>query len=340
MGFFDFFKKKKKSTVSQHSTTIYPDKEKDSVVHEIKKEISISEKKVCLPQPEIYFSKPAVVQIVIPDLKIDDFVAIDFETATGSRNSACALAMIVVKNCKVVYEYTYLIQPPSNKYSYHNTRVHGMNHLDPINKPTIEEYYQEIFNILDGANIVAHNASFDISVLNSTLSLYNLKHPTPKAIYCTYRMSGESLDSCCSTHNIELVHHDPTSDAIACAKLFGILQCLNYEVQKHEECVSIKEERRIPIFDLSTIKNNDINIDFSGKSVVITGVFEKYERSEIADAVRNLGAVVRSSISGKTDVVICGKDYGQAKIAKVMQLKEDGTRDILIVDEDYLNGVL
>ena len=92
--------------------------------------------------------------------------------------------------------------------------------------------------------------------------------------------------------------------------------------------------------NLPIIKNNDTDIDFFGKYIVITGVFKKYERSEIADAVETLGAVVRGTISRKTDIVICGEDYGPSKLAKVVQLREDGIKDILVIDEDYLDDIL
>ena len=52
------------------------------------------------------------------DLKfLSDFVAIDFETATTGR-MACQIGIVVVKNYEIKNEYSFLIQPPGNKYDY------------------------------------------------------------------------------------------------------------------------------------------------------------------------------------------------------------------------------
>lgn len=50
-----------------------------------------------------------------------NFTAIDFETATGKRYSACAVGIITVENGKTIDEYDSLIQPPDNEYSYYNS---------------------------------------------------------------------------------------------------------------------------------------------------------------------------------------------------------------------------
>jgi len=42
------------------------------------------------------------------------FTAIDFETATGNRNSACAVGIVPVENGKITKEYYVIIQPPDN----------------------------------------------------------------------------------------------------------------------------------------------------------------------------------------------------------------------------------
>ena len=40
-----------------------------------------------------------------------DFVAFDFETANAKRNSACSLALSVVRNGQIVDEFYSLINP-------------------------------------------------------------------------------------------------------------------------------------------------------------------------------------------------------------------------------------
>ena len=51
---------------------------------------------------------------------MENFVAIDFETANNYRNSACAVGIVTVTDNVITDEYYTLIQPPLNQYNYHN----------------------------------------------------------------------------------------------------------------------------------------------------------------------------------------------------------------------------
>ncbi len=152
-----------------------------------------------------------------------NFVAIDFETAVGKRNSACAVGIVTVENGEIVEEYFTLIQPPDNEYFYRNIMVHGINPEDTANTPFFNELYPEIKKRLAGKTIVAHNESFDRSVLRKTMEHYNLDYEELNIAdkwECTYRIHGEALNVCCQKHGIELNHHEALSDARACAMLY------------------------------------------------------------------------------------------------------------------------
>lgn len=60
------------------------------------------------------------------------------------------------------------------------------------NEPEFDKIYKEIKPYFESYPIIAHNASFDISVLRHTLDLYEIEYP--ETIYsCTYQMSREAL---------------------------------------------------------------------------------------------------------------------------------------------------
>ena len=44
------------------------------------------------------------------------FTAIDFETATYDRHSACAVGIVTIDNGIIIDEYYTLIQPPDKKH--------------------------------------------------------------------------------------------------------------------------------------------------------------------------------------------------------------------------------
>ena len=67
---------------------------------------------------------------------------------------------------------------------------------------------------------------------------------------------------------------------------------------------------------------------FSGKNIVISGVFNRYSRDEIKDLVESHGGKNAGSISAKTSYVVAGENMGPAKLEKARQL------NIPILDEE------
>jgi DNA polymerase III subunit epsilon len=154
----------------------------------------------------------------------DSWIAIDFETATSERNSICAVGIAVIRDGVLDGSGSWLIQPPGNAYSWHNTAVHGITARDTSTAPTFSEFYSTLWPYLDNQQLVAHWASFDISVLRSAVQSFGL--PSPSMDYtCTCRMArrafpeleNHKLPTVSAHCGIGLEHHDAGSDAHACA---------------------------------------------------------------------------------------------------------------------------
>ena len=58
---------------------------------------------------------------------------------------------------------------------------------------------------------------------------------------------------------------------------------------------------------------------FAGKTIVATGKLENFTRAEINDKILEIGAKPGSSVSQKTDYLICGEKAG-SKLAKAKSL--------------------
>jgi len=108
-----------------------------------------------------------------------DFVAIDFETANELRTSACALAVVVFQNGMSVLQHAWLIRPPeeANYFNYFNTLIHGIRKEDVQNERTFDQIWPEVYALIHGRTVVAHNASFDISVLRQLIVRFELDCP-------------------------------------------------------------------------------------------------------------------------------------------------------------------
>ena len=67
--------------------------------------------------------------------------------------------------------------------------------------------------------------------------------------------------------------------------------------------------------------NQTINRDnsFSGKTIVVTGKVEPYTRNEMNSLIASLGAVAGSSVTRKTDYLVCGEKAG-SKLSKAREL--------------------
>ncbi len=154
----------------------------------------------------------------------DTWVAIDFETATAARSSACALGIAVIEDGEVTHTASWLMRPPANRYERRNIEVHGITPSQTLLARSYADLYSEIEPFLAGRYVLAHSASFDISVVRALHDYYRI--PLPNVHYaCSVAMARRAfpdlynhrLPTVCSYCGIELNHHDAASDAIACA---------------------------------------------------------------------------------------------------------------------------
>lgn len=284
-------------------------------------------------------------------INIPDFVAIDFETATTDR-MACSIGGVVVKDYQICQGFHYLIQPPGNRYDQSCINVHKIDPTQTEQQPTFDEVWISIRHHFNSI-IVTHNTAFDLDVLKINCSYYGITEPVINSI-CTCEIHNKTgLEDVCRLYDIPLPnHHNALEDARACAKLFIKYQqihkvtCLmdrpaaKTQKEKNENFFSDPGRRLskdVLKQDLSSVENKD-NI-FYNKKVVITGVFDSFPvREDLANRLKLMGADINTSISKKTDIVICGKDCGPAKINKVQELKDAGF-DIIIMDEDTLKNI-
>jgi len=150
------------------------------------------------------------------------FVAIDFETADHSPDSACAVGLIRVSGIRIIKRTYYLICPPRRSFFF--TPVHGITWEQVQRQPTFGALWPSIRNLFLGADFIAsHNASFDRRVLESCCRAAKVEPPSIRYI-CTMRLARRVWDirptglSTVSRYlGMPMTHHDALSDAEACA---------------------------------------------------------------------------------------------------------------------------
>lgn len=153
-------------------------------------------------------------------------VAIDFETANESRTSACSIGVAWIEDGHVVETEEHLIRPREMRFNPFNTAVHGLRAEDVAGAPEFPEVWRRFARRLEGRLVLAHNASFDISVLRHTLDDYGLAWPACSYL-CTVvlarkawpQLSAHKLNYLADHLGIALDHHHAGSDAEACGRI-------------------------------------------------------------------------------------------------------------------------
>jgi DNA polymerase-3 subunit epsilon len=169
-----------------------------------------------------------------------NFIAIDFETANIFRSSICSIGLAIVESGKLVDSQHILVKPTPNHYDSFNTFLHGISDRETQNKKTFKQQWKDLEKYFNKQTLVAHNASFDCSVLRFTLDSSKLAYPDLD-YHCTYRLSQEllslrsfRLDDVSRHFKIKLKHHNAESDAIASA-LIALRLCEKHKANSLEE---------------------------------------------------------------------------------------------------------
>lgn len=157
-----------------------------------------------------------------------DFIALDLETANGSRGSACAVGLVEVRGGGITSTWSSLMQPPDrfSSFAASNTAVHGLFAADVEDAPRFDELWPSIESRLQPLTVIAHNAQFDLGVIQDATWGSGLK--CPRLRYgCTlllarrhYDLESYTLDVVAEAAGVTLDrHHDALSDSLAAAEV-------------------------------------------------------------------------------------------------------------------------
>ena len=301
------------------------------------------------------------------------FAAIDFETATEQRASACAVAVTLVDGGQVTNTRRWLIRPPENDYSGFNIAIHGIRPEDTMHSPEFLEVWREVLEVIGDRPLIAHNASFDLSVLRQSLDHQGAEWPTLD-VFCTLLLSRRiwpglpsySLPPLARFLGVPIGrHHDPVEDAIACAEIARRV-CAAVEI---DDLLSLTERMgfqpgtiapgmwepprsgggsRTSIAQLEpTTSDFDPDHPFFERRVAFTGSLLSMSRNEAAQLVVDAGGRAMTSVSKKTDFLVFGEqDFSKfvdgemsAKTRRTVELAEAGHPIEIISEADFMEMI-
>lgn len=273
-----------------------------------------------------------------------NFTAFDTETATNNPASICQIGIVVVKDGQIINEKSYLIQPPGNEYDARHSCIHGIDALKTKDQPPFPIIWERIKPFLVNNLIVAHNASFDLNILNSTLDHFKI----PKPIFtcdCTFKISGLNLKALSEALKIDILkHHDALSDARTCAQAYislkkGIIPDQRLISASESSSPFAGHEKLSGSVLKPHLDIENTNNPFYSKKVVFTGVLQSISREEAADKIQKMGADIDTGVNKKTDFVIIGQGAGPSKLKKIDDLNASGSKIRIISEDEFLSMI-
>ena len=308
---------------------------------------------------------------------MDTFIAIDYETANSNYLSACALGITFVEKGVVLESVQTYIKPPEDFSSFDpfNISIHKIQPSQVKNAPSFDTVWNiiEKFHSKNNVPFACHYSGFDIRVTEALLKYYKIEFQEIQ-FYDTFTIakkmwpefSNHKLNYLSDKFDIQLDHHNASSDAQACA----LIALKQIEVLEKKSLLEVAQNYgfKLGVLNSSGVKTmsdfkiyggghfgnkvdsskglkptKELNMggDLYGKRVVFTGELSTLTREVAIQRAVDNGAIVNSAVSGKTNFLVVGVsdliDFNEGRKTRKLQAAEkfsDEGNDISIIDEE------
>jgi DNA polymerase-3 subunit epsilon len=304
-----------------------------------------------------------------------DFAVIDFETANNNRSSACSIGIAIVSENQIQERYCKLLRPTPFEVGRYQEKIHKLTKSDLENAPTFADVWHDIRRLLSDKILVAHQASFDMSVLRHVARSYSIDLPEYNYV-CSLELArlsmpdelSHKLNWICKKLSIPLNHHDAMSDAEATAEMILYLMNQNkvshlsallhefgvtpgriitsdfYDTPSYPKVLEVKDRFEIDIpdgFDPSLTLVN-------GKTVLLTGSFANFNKAELSEIINTkLGGTTVVNWSKKVNLLVIGEVRYQEilaghnskteKLRNAEKLKESGGEIEICSENEFID---
>lgn len=165
---------------------------------------------------------------------MDNFVAIDVETANGYPTSICSIGAVKVIDGAIVESFYELVKPEPNFYFRHFTEnIHGISRADTDTARNFCDVWRDLEPFIGDLPLVAHNKRFDENCIRQSFKCYGMDYPD-YPFYCTLTAARTKLSRrLCPSFSLPYLceflgipfynHHNALDDAVACAKVAMVL---------------------------------------------------------------------------------------------------------------------
>ena len=153
------------------------------------------------------------------------YTVFDVETPNRHNDRICSIGLALVEDGAILRSAHFLVNPEC-EFDPVNIGIHGIHPEDVQGQPSFAALWSQLERDFTDNVVVAHNASFDLSVLRKTLEHYAL--PLPEIKYLdTMRLIRSYYPDCPNCRletvsqylHLHLEHHHAGSDALAAAEV-------------------------------------------------------------------------------------------------------------------------
>lgn len=286
-----------------------------------------------------------------------DFTAIDFETANRHRASACGVGLAKVRGGEIVDDVSWLMRPPPNydHFEPFQVGVHGIKSSMVAGEPRFDARLGDMLAFVGDDVVVAHNASFDASVMNAACVASGLRPPDLRYL-CTMAAARRCLDL--ASYRLPFVadalgvrldfHHEAGADAAAAAGLVSHLAAA-LGVTTIDELLALSQ-RSSAARELTASPNATADPDHPlfGMVIVFTGALSTMTRQMAWDDCAAVGARPEKNVTRRTQVLVVGElDPRQlvpgatlsARARKAFDLRAAGQEIEVLTEFEFLREI-
>ncbi len=288
----------------------------------------------------------------------DPYVVFDIETTGFSplTNHIIEIGAVRVEKGKITDRFSTFVNP-DEPIPFRIEQLTKINDAMVLDAPRIDKVLPDFLKFCEGAALVAHNASFDVSFIDRNARLLGLPfHPTVLDTVALARIllpqiSRYKLDSVAKVLNISLEnHHRAVEDAEATAEIFlaflKMLKARDIHTLDELNCLGDMDREKIkklPSYHVIILAKNDLgrtnlyrlvswsHIDYYHKRPRIPrSLLRKYREGLIIGSACEAGELYQAVLRGIPDTEV-GKivdfyDY--------LEIQPIGNNDFMLRDED------
>lgn len=277
-------------------------------------------------------------------LNTSDYLVLDTET-TGldpADDKIVQIAIVTVKNGEPVNTFTSFVNPKRHMPE-EASKINHITDADLVGAPSEKKIAGTVLSMIDGQTVVVHNAKFDLEFIDrwavdAKLSVsVNCIDTIPMAKKAFPGLSGYSLQKLNKVLKIKSIDsHRADADALATQQVFEMckseLRIHQQKMEQHKKDIAVKHTQIKP-----TVENFEKSHPLYRKTIVFSGHMGM-TREHAMQAAVNCGAILRGSITSKTDYLCCGEpiyaDFGRSKKKEqAIQLNQSGEGHIKIITE-------